>query len=106
MAVREKLGIGCAEIWEGEQPNRSLMLLMQFCFQCLADVELEEIDKYSALVFSPLAGDGQEAECSRAELATLSMRLANTRSVLKVEIPDFDQVCRPRVSYDCSADLK
>ena len=57
-----------------------------------ADVELEEIDKYSALVFSPAAGDGQQAEGTRQAVAALGASLAGTRSMLKVVIPDFDQV--------------
>ena len=58
----------------------------------LADVELEEIDKYSALVFTPAAGDSQHAEGNRQAVAALAASLAGTRSMLRVVIPDFDQV--------------
>ncbi len=59
----------------------------------LADVELEEIDKYSALVFTPAVGDSPHAEGNRQAVAGLGASLASTRSMLKVIIPDFDQVC-------------
>ncbi len=63
------------------------------------DVELEEIDKYSALVFTPVAGDSPHAEGNRQAVAAMAASLAGTRSMLKVVIPDFDQVrCSQEIS--------
>ena len=56
----------------------------------MSDVELVEIDNYSALVFAPAPGD----ENSRAALVGLRDLLVRTRSVLKIVLPGFDKVRR------------
>ena len=53
-----------------------------------SDVELIEIDQYSALVFSPAAGD----ENSRAAVVGMRDMLTKQHSVLKVVLPGFDKV--------------